>query len=99
MTGARKSILIGLMAVWGVCVMASVLVPMTQAAEGDSFARGMNRVATFFGFQIAAGITALVILLFRPLQGKGRIVTLAPIALAGLLILGVMAIIIFARLG
>lgn len=76
-----------LLAVWAALWMASFLVPALQEPTGDSFTKGLNRVATFFGFQIAAGLSALILIVLRPKTGLWRHLALIPGALALSLVL------------
>ncbi len=56
-----RTLLAILLVVWMGVYVASFIIPWTYNATGDGFTRGLNRIAAFFGWQIAAGVIGLVI--------------------------------------
>ncbi|EAQ03692.1 phenylalanyl-tRNA synthetase beta subunit [Pseudooceanicola batsensis HTCC2597] len=93
----RRGILLGLLALWLVTYLASLVYPPTLAAEGDGFTRGINRVMTFLGLQFGAGLIAVAVLAVRPSQGRLRWIALIPAALAALLLLAIAGLILWSR--
>mgnify|MGYP006308388507 CR=1 FL=1 len=84
-------------ATWAVVFAAAFLVPWSMEATGDGFARGLNRVGAFFGFQLAAAVIALAVWLFGNRFAAGnaiRWLSRAPAALFGLLVVGILALIV-----
>lgn len=77
-----------LLALWAAIYLWSGVSFLTTVPTGSGFTRGLNRVTTFFGWQLAAGVLAIVIwavggsLLPRSLA---RRLSRVPIALAALL--------------
>jgi hypothetical protein len=87
-----------LFALWALIWLGSILVPMFQPPTGDGFTRGLNRIGTFVGFQIAAGVIGIMILALRPATGPFRRLSVLPIAMAGALIVALTALLLWARL-
>jgi len=57
-TGTR---VIGLLLVWAAVFAASFIVPMFIAPTGESFFRGLNRIAYWFWIQVAAFVLAIIV--------------------------------------
>lgn len=67
---------------------------------GDGFARGLNRVSLFIGWQFVAAVLAVLVRGFGTGLEEGSLLRRAswvPIGLAGLLILAVAGLIVWAR--
>lgn len=58
-------LIVWLLAGWGLCLAASIAHPYVTAPSGDGFVRGMNLLAIFMFWQIAALIVAVVLLVVR----------------------------------
>lgn len=54
----RRLILMGLLAVWALAWGWSFAAFATAEPTGDGFVRGMNRIETFLGWQMAAALPA-----------------------------------------
>lgn len=102
MTAPRHIVLRLLLALWLVAMVVSVVGYAVTEPTGDSFARGMNRVVIFFGWQVAGIVLALLCLFFRHEVTPGtplRWISLVPIAVAGLLVAALAALFAYAWLG
>ena len=84
----RLGVIWVLLALWAVAVALSVNA-MFQPPTGDGFARGLNRIEGFLGFQAAALVIALIVLSVRGWAEARwlRRLTLVPILLALALVL------------
>lgn len=94
----RKRLIPTLLILWALLWLGSTVIPIFQAPTGDSFTRGLNRVGTFFGLQIAAGLVGLAILALRPKDGAYRRLAIMPSVMTMLLVLALATIILWARL-
>ena len=85
----RLGVIWVLLALWAVAVALSVNA-MFQPPTGDGFARGLNRIEGFLGYQAAALVIALIVLSVRGWAEARwlRRLTLVPILLALALVLG-----------
>ncbi len=91
-----------LLSLWLLIYLWSFASLFLTEATGDGFTRGLNRVTSFFGWQILAGFLALVIWwLGRHFERKtlARWACRLPVALAGLLFLGCVGLILAANYG
>jgi len=90
-----------LLGAWLVLVILSILVPALTPRTGDGFTRGINRLYSFFGYQATAGILAFVIAYLarssRSISKRWAILGLVPLGLTCLLVLGIIALFVFAR--
>lgn len=89
-----------LLACWLVIYLWSFGALFLTEATGDGFTRGLNRVTSFFGWQILAGLLALVIWwLGRHFERKtlARWVYRLPVTLALLLFLACVGLIVAAN--
>jgi len=92
---------VAVLAAWAVVWGASWILPWQLEATGDGFTRGMNRVAAFFGLQLAALLPALIALSLRGRLAPGtwpRRLSLVPLAAFALLVLAVLGVILWSRL-
>ena len=94
----RRTITIGLLLLWTTLWVGSFAASAFIEPAGDGFTRGLNRLMTFMGWQLAALIVGLILLWFRPAAGTLRWLTLIPVAFAGLLISGIVGLILWVRL-
>ncbi len=94
----RKTTLWLFLGLWILLYALSVVVPMNMAPTGDGFTRGADRVLTFLSLQFAASLMAFLILLVRPRRGPLSGLSLLPVALCGVLVLGLAGVIAFALL-
>lgn len=97
-----KKLLVALLLVWAVAYIASFALPATMAPTGDGFTRGLNRVGTFFGWQIGACLLAVLIWMVGRSAALSRRmiwVTRLPAILAGALIVFVIGVILWANFG
>ncbi len=89
-----------LLSIWLVTYCWSFGSLFLTEATGDGFTRGLNRVTSFFGWQILAGSLALVIWwLGRHFERKtlARWICRLPVTLAGLLFLACVGLIVAAN--
>lgn len=93
----RRRVVLSLLIVWTALWLGTFLVPALLAPTGDGFTRGLNRLGTFLGFQCLAGLVGLGLLAIRPLTGRLRWLALVPVGLTGLLGLGIVGLILWAR--
>jgi hypothetical protein len=103
MRGASKarSRVIGILVVWAVVFAASFIVPMFIAPTGESFFRGLNRIAYWFWLQAAAFVLAIIVGVWahaRRSDISRRLVWLSrvPVLLAAAEILAIAATIMWA---
>ncbi len=82
---------------WAGLWLGSLVLPALQVPTGDGFTRGLNRVTTFFGFQIAATLAALILVPLRPASGWARRAVWIPAALAALLAVFMLGLILNAE--
>jgi hypothetical protein len=88
------------LALWA-CVFAGAFVAFAVTpATGDGFARGLNRVATFLGWQGAAGLLALCLAaISRGLApGALRRLALVPAGIAAAGVIAILCLILWGRL-
>lgn len=88
------------LALWVLVFAGSFVVPWLTPATGDGFTRGLNRISGFFGWQLAAGVVALVVwVLGSRLERKtaARRVSRLPASAFGLLVVAVLAVILAAN--
>jgi predicted hotdog family 3-hydroxylacyl-ACP dehydratase len=52
---------IGSLLIWAAVFAASFIVPMFIAPTGESFFRGLNRIAYWFWLQVAAFVVAIIV--------------------------------------
>ena len=77
-----------LLALWAATYLWSGASFLTTVPTGSGFTRGLDRVTTFFGWQLAAGVLAIIIwAVGRSLlpRSVARRLSRVPIALAALL--------------
>ena len=89
-------------ALWVMAYVYSFVAFATTAAGDIGFTRGMNRITAFLGWQGVAGILAICLFGVSRYWPKGSSVrrnARVPLVLAGLLILGILGVIFWARLG
>ncbi len=60
-TSDTRSWVIGILLVWALVFAASFVVPMFVAPTGESFFRGLNRIAYWFWLQVAALVLAIIL--------------------------------------
>ncbi len=60
-TSGIRTRVIGILVVWAVVFAASFIVPMVIAPTGESFFRGLNRIAYWFWLQVAAFVLAIIV--------------------------------------
>jgi len=102
MTAPRHIALRLLLALWLVAMVLSITGFLGSEPTGDGFTRGLNRVATLFGWQLAGAVLALLCLFFRHEVLPGtplRWISLVPIAVAGLVVLALAGLFAYAWLG
>ena len=94
---SRRSLVIVLLLIWLAMVAWSVIGARITPPTGDGFTRGMNRLGLFMGWQAAAGVLGLVIFAGGRGLPRGwlRRLTWAPPGLAGLLLAGIVALILW----
>jgi len=94
-----RQFLFALLVVWAGLYLASFIHPWTYPATGDGFTRGLNRVAAFFGWQMAAGMVAFAIWLWgrKIFEGVWLWMIRAPILLALALICFILVLILWAN--
>ncbi len=97
---SRRTLVIVLLLVWLAMLAWSVIGARITPPTGDGFTRGLNRLALFMGWQAAAGVLGLVIFAGGRGLPRGwlRRLTWAPLGLAGLLVAGIVALIVWARI-
>jgi hypothetical protein len=78
-----------LLLLWLAVMAGSVLAFQWTAADGDGFTRGMKRVMSFFGWQLAGLVLALVCLLLRAKVAPGRALRWIALVPAGVALLQV----------
>jgi len=90
-------ILLFLSALWIIAYLWSFSILIWTEPTGDSFTRGLNRVAGFFGWQFGAGAVGLAIFLFgrRLPRGGMRWLSWVPVLLGLLPILFVLGLLIY----
>lgn len=92
----RALLLMVLLALWAAAFGYSVYFFLTAAPTGDGFTRGLNRISGFLGWQGIAGMFAIACFGIGrsvPRTSGIRRVSVVPLALVLVLILGVFAII------
>lgn len=94
----RYPVILALLILWAVLWLGSIAVPALVAPTGDGFTRGLNRIGYFMGFQLGAGMIGVIVMILRPTTGRLRWIALIPVSLAGLLILAIGAVILWARM-
>ena len=89
-----------LLAIWLAAYSWSFAAFFIIEPSGDGFTRGLNRLSHFFGWQIGAGLIAIIIWqLARAFQrgSAGRWLGRLPIALGALLLIATASLIAWAR--
>lgn len=97
----KRLLLLLLLALWVLMWGYSFAAFATTPAAGDGFARGLNRVTAFFGWQMAAALPAFAAWIVGRDWPKGsgvRIATRIPLQLALGLAAVVIGPILFARI-
>ncbi len=96
-SSALHRMLLILGAAWIIAYLWSISILIWSEPTGDGFTRGLNRVAGFFGWQLAAGAVALVIFLLgrRLPKGGARWLSRVPILLAMLPVLAIAGLLIY----
>jgi hypothetical protein len=88
------------LALWVLVFAGSFVVPWLTPASGDGFTRGLNRITGFFGWQLAAGVVAVVVWVLGSRFGRksaARRISRLPAAAFGLLVVAVLAVILAAN--
>lgn len=96
-----RKVLIGLLVLWAATYLASFIVPALSEATGDGFTRGLNRVTIFFGWQIAAGMMALIVWMLgrsEEVSTSMRWLSRLPGFLAAALLIFIVGVILWAAL-
>lgn len=92
----------GIIALWAMVYLWSIAALFLTAPTGDGFTRGLNRIVTFYGWQILAAALAFILLwakrYFAP-KSFARRLSWAPICLAGLLLTATLGFIAMANYG
>jgi hypothetical protein len=96
----RGKVVVALAALWLALFGFSFAVFLTTAPTGDSFARGLNRVASFMTWQGAAFVVAIAAafatrLLVGAGDRKSKILGYGPLAVSGFIIVMLVAIIAY----
>lgn len=103
MTSERASAtLIIMLLIWTAIMGASVLGYALTEPSGDGFTRGLSRMMTFLGWQLAAMVIALICLFLRPRVARGRPlrwIALGPALVAGAQIVAFVAMFLAASAG
>jgi hypothetical protein len=98
---SRRFLLTLLFAVWAMAFAYSFHVFAIAAPSGDGFARGLNRVMQFLGWQGVAGVVAVAVFGVSRAWPKGSAVRrmgAVPLFLAGLLVAAILGTILWARM-
>jgi len=96
----RKSALKITLAIWAIAFFGAFVMWQLEAPTGSSFTRGMNRVFTFIGWQGVAIIFAIIAWYMGRAVPAGSVLrraSKAPLIAQFLLMLGIMAVIIWAQ--
>ncbi|TYB82294.1 hypothetical protein [Maritimibacter fusiformis] len=96
----RRVLWIGL-GLWALAFAASFIVTGLTDPTGDGFTRGLNRVTTFLGWQVAAGLIGIVLWVVGNGLDKGtwpRRLSRAPALVFGLLVAAIVGLILYANL-
>jgi hypothetical protein len=89
-----------LFALWAAFYAWSFIGFQMTEPTGDGFTRGLNRLTGFLGWQTAAGAVAVLVWLNARALPKGSLghwLSRLPAALAGLLLIAILGIILYAR--
>jgi hypothetical protein len=95
---ALQILLLIWLAIMGLSVLGFALIEPV----GDGFTRGMNRVMTFLGWQVAGLVIALLCLFQRARVARGRPlrwIALVPALVAGVQVLAIVALFLAASVG
>jgi hypothetical protein len=93
---AARSQVIGILLLWAAIFVASFVVPVFVEPTGESYFRGLNRLAYWFWLQVAAVVLALVVCVWaqvRQADISRRLVWLSrvPLLVAGAEVLALWA--------
>ena len=91
-----------LIAIWAGLFTWSLIGFWSAEPTGDGFVRGMNRVTQFLLWQFAAGVFSIPVFVVGrgyPRGGAMRWISRVPLALAAAMVLIIVIIIFWARLG
>lgn len=89
------------LALWAAAFAYSFWVFQATAPVGDGFTRGLNRVTGFLGWQVLAGVLAVIAFALGRALPRGRVMrrmSVLPLAFAGLLAAAVALLILWARI-
>lgn len=101
-TDGTRLLLTALLALWAMSFGYSFAVFALIESTGDGFTKGVNRVTQFLGWQGVAGIFAIAIFGVSRKWSRGAAVRrlgVVPLALAALLVAGILGVIAWARFG
>lgn len=102
MTDGRRLWVVILFALWFLAFGYAFVAFWITPPEGDGFTRGSNRVLSFLGWQGIAGMIAVALWGVGrgwPKGAPARRMTAVPLALALLLVAGIIGVIAWARFG
>jgi hypothetical protein len=96
----RRSLVLSLLALWAAVFLGAFVAFAALAPTGDGFARGLNRVGAFLGWQAAAGAVGVVLAIAsrRLAPGPLRRWSLVPLGAFVVLALALAGLIAWANL-